>query len=76
VLTYRRHRGPDPSPKITYAESDVPRVSVQLPVFNEGYLAEQSLRLSAALDYPHHKPKFSLLMIRPPAKLQNLRLRP
>tara|TARA_Y100000815_G_scaffold213006_1_gene197831 strand:- start:254 stop:1813 length:1560 start_codon:yes stop_codon:yes gene_type:complete len=55
VLTYRAKRGPDPEPTALFSDADLPRVTVQLPVYNEGTLAEQCLRLAAALDYPGDK---------------------
>lgn len=55
VAAYRRTSGPDPEPVQRFADSALPRVTVQLPVYNEGRLADQVLRLAAALDYPHDK---------------------
>ena len=55
LLQYLRHNGPDPAPLSTFAEADFPRVTIQLPVYNEGKLAGQILRCAAALDYPHDK---------------------
>jgi cellulose synthase/poly-beta-1,6-N-acetylglucosamine synthase-like glycosyltransferase len=33
---------------------DLPRILVQLPVYNEKYVVERLLRAAAQLDYPHH----------------------
>lgn len=55
VLRYRATRGPDPQPAAKFAESDLPDVTVQLPVYNEGRLAAECLRMAAALDYPHDR---------------------
>ncbi|WP_420861312.1 glycosyltransferase [Algirhabdus cladophorae] len=55
VLAYRRHRGDDPAPKNEYKPAEYPKVTVQLPVYNEGRLAEQILRLAANIDYPADK---------------------
>lgn len=52
VFVYRAHRGPDPAPATRFGDADLPRVTVQLPVYNEGVLADRCLRLAAALDYP------------------------
>jgi cellulose synthase/poly-beta-1,6-N-acetylglucosamine synthase-like glycosyltransferase len=52
ISLFRRYRGtprvrpPDPSP--------MPRVTVQLPVFNELFVAERLIRSACALDYPRH----------------------
>lgn len=53
LMTYRATRGPDPVPGDTFADADLPQVTVQIPVYNEGQLAAQCLRYAAALDYPH-----------------------
>lgn len=55
MVQYRRLRGPDPEPTDRFAEADLPRVTVQLPVYNEGQLAERILRHAAALDYPRDR---------------------
>lgn len=52
IVRYRRRRGPDPAPERSFARDALPRVTVQLPVYNEGILAERCLRTAAALDYP------------------------
>ncbi len=61
VLIYRKSRGPDPIPQETYSDADLPTVTVQLPTYNEGQLAAQSLQLAADLDYPHDKLEIQLL---------------
>jgi cellulose synthase/poly-beta-1,6-N-acetylglucosamine synthase-like glycosyltransferase len=61
VLIYRKNRGPDPVPEETYSDEDLPTVTVQLPTYNEGQLAAQSLQLAADLDYPHDKLEIQLL---------------
>lgn len=55
VFAYRRARGPDAAPAARFNEADLPRVTVQLPVYNEGVLADRCLRLAASLDYPPEK---------------------
>jgi cellulose synthase/poly-beta-1,6-N-acetylglucosamine synthase-like glycosyltransferase len=52
VWTYRRHRGPDPQPRERWSEDELPRVTVQLPCYNEGELGVRIARLAADLDYP------------------------
>ena len=52
ISLFRRYRGhprarpPEPSP--------MPRVTVQLPVYNELFVAERLIRSACALDYPRH----------------------
>lgn len=45
-----RHRMPKPKTEFT----ELPRVTVQLPMFNELYVVERLLKSVAALDYPRH----------------------
>lgn len=45
-----RHRMPKPKEQFT----ELPRVTVQLPIFNELYVVERLLKSVAALDYPRH----------------------
>lgn len=52
VLCYRRIRGDDPVPETLFTEDELPKVTIQLPVYNEGVMAEQILRYAAAVDYP------------------------
>ena len=58
---YRRHRGPDPAPAHRYPREQLPTVTVQLPTYNEGMLAEQCLRLASQLDYPAEKLQIQFL---------------
>jgi cellulose synthase/poly-beta-1,6-N-acetylglucosamine synthase-like glycosyltransferase len=61
VLKYRATRGEDPEPSQRFADDDLPRVTVQLPTYNEGLLAKQILELAAQLDYPHDRLEIQLL---------------
>jgi len=47
-------RRPDPPPKW-------PRVTIQLPVFNERYVAERLLEAAAAMDYPRDRLEIQVL---------------
>ncbi len=53
VYLYLKHRKSVPQPQGTF--TDLPRVTVQLPIFNEMYVVERLLRSVAALDYPRDK---------------------
>jgi hypothetical protein len=44
----------DESTEPTLARDDWPRVTVQLPFYNERFMAQRSIRSAAALDYPRH----------------------
>jgi cellulose synthase/poly-beta-1,6-N-acetylglucosamine synthase-like glycosyltransferase len=48
-LRYQKHR---PQPKSTFAAERLPRVTVQLPLFNEMYVAERLIDAVVKLDYP------------------------
>ena len=50
VYLYLKHRNRHPEPQRTFAE--LPRITVQLPIFNEMYVVERLLASVAALDYP------------------------
>jgi cellulose synthase/poly-beta-1,6-N-acetylglucosamine synthase-like glycosyltransferase len=48
-LRYKNHR---PQPKSKFAPGRLPRVTVQLPLFNEMYVAERLIEAVTSLDYP------------------------
>jgi cellulose synthase/poly-beta-1,6-N-acetylglucosamine synthase-like glycosyltransferase len=48
-LRYKNHR---PSPKSRFASSRLPRVTVQLPLYNEMYVAERLIEAVCKLEYP------------------------
>jgi cellulose synthase/poly-beta-1,6-N-acetylglucosamine synthase-like glycosyltransferase len=48
-LRYKSHR---PEPKSRFASGRLPRITVQLPLFNEMYVAERLIEAVANLDYP------------------------
>ena len=48
-LRYRNHR---PSPKSRFPSTRLPRVTVQLPLFNEMYVAERLIDAVVKLEYP------------------------
>lgn len=48
-LRYQKHR---PQPKSTFATGRLPRVTVQLPLFNEMYVAERLIDAVVKLEYP------------------------
>jgi cellulose synthase/poly-beta-1,6-N-acetylglucosamine synthase-like glycosyltransferase len=49
LVQYLRHRQPVHSPK---TPGTWPRVTVQLPIYNEQYVAQRAIAALAALDYP------------------------
>ncbi len=49
-LTWQNRNVRDPLPAL----AELPRVTVQLPVYNELYVAERLISAAARLDYPAH----------------------
>ena len=61
VYLYFRHKQHRPEPKAHYAVQDLPRVTVQLPMFNEMYVAERLVDAVARVDYPREKLEIQIL---------------
>ena len=61
VWLYLRHKKNVPQPKALYADEDLPRVTVQLPLFNEMYVVERLMDSIHDLDYPHDKLEVQVL---------------
>ncbi len=53
VFLYGRHRRMRPRPGVRY--DDLPRVTVQLPMFNEGAVVHRIIDAACAIDYPNDK---------------------
>src|SRR5215207_4439870 len=54
VYQFLRNVGNAPKPERRFAETELPRITVQLPLFNEMYVAERIIDACSALDYPGH----------------------
>jgi cellulose synthase/poly-beta-1,6-N-acetylglucosamine synthase-like glycosyltransferase len=54
VYQFWRYRHLKPQPKRRFEESELPRITVQLPLFNEMYVVERLLESVTRLDYPSH----------------------
>ena len=52
VYQFWRYRHIKPRPERRFAESELPRITVQLPLFNEMYVVERLLESVTGLDYP------------------------
>ena len=59
LYLYWRHRGDTPKPPKHFDE--LPFVTVQLPMYNEMYVAERLLEGVAAIDYPKNKLEIQVL---------------
>src|SRR5437899_2159332 len=59
IILYYRHRKEVAEPAGHFAE--LPRLTVQLPLYNELYVAERLLDAVVALDYPREKLQVQVL---------------
>ncbi len=59
LFLYYRHRRRKIEPRARFAE--LPLITVQLPLYNEMYVAERLLNAVAALDYPREKLQIQVL---------------
>jgi cellulose synthase/poly-beta-1,6-N-acetylglucosamine synthase-like glycosyltransferase len=59
VYLYYRHKSERPSPKGRFEE--LPRVTVQLPMFNEMYVVQRLLDAVAKIDYPRDRFQIQVL---------------
>jgi len=59
LFLYWRHRKSAPKPMSTF--EDLPRVTVQLPMFNEMYVAERLIEGCTDIDYPKDKLEIQVL---------------
>ncbi|MBI4470392.1 MAG: glycosyltransferase [Acidobacteria bacterium] len=61
VYLFLRHRHIRPRPAGRFDEASLPRITVQLPVFNEMYVVERLVRAVSALDYPRDRLEIQVL---------------
>ena len=54
VYHFWRYKDVKPQPLRKFAEDELPRITVQLPLFNELYVVERLLESVVQLDYPRH----------------------
>ncbi len=59
VYLYIKHRHHGYMPKGKY--TDLPRITVQLPMYNEDVVAERIIKSSCLIDYPHDKLEIQVL---------------
>ena len=52
VYLFMRYKKHPPKPKAHFAEDRLPRVTVQLPLYNEMYVAERLIEAMVKLEYP------------------------
>ena len=58
---YRRHRDDVHRPVRRYDEHELPVLTVQLPMFNERYVAERLIDAACAIDYPRDRLEIQVL---------------
>ncbi len=61
LMLYLRHRRNAPTPKRKFSDEELPLVTIQLPMFNEMYVAERLLDGVAKIDYPIEKLQLQIL---------------
>jgi cellulose synthase/poly-beta-1,6-N-acetylglucosamine synthase-like glycosyltransferase len=62
VYLYKKYaRGGDPEPVRRLTDAELPTITVQLPMFNERYVARRLIDAACALDYPAHLLQIQLL---------------
>jgi cellulose synthase/poly-beta-1,6-N-acetylglucosamine synthase-like glycosyltransferase len=61
VIDFWRYRELDPQPKARFDESELPLITVQLPLFNEMYVVERLLSAVTAIDYPRDRLEIQVL---------------
>jgi len=52
VFEFWRYRSLPPHPEGHFGEAELPRITIQLPLFNEMYVVERLVRAVAEIDYP------------------------
>lgn len=61
LMLYLRHRHRKTTPEREFSEDELPRVTIQLPMFNEMYVVDRLLEGVAAIDYPKDKMHIQVL---------------
>jgi cellulose synthase/poly-beta-1,6-N-acetylglucosamine synthase-like glycosyltransferase len=61
VIDFWRYHKITPQPKAFWSESELPRITVQLPLFNEMYVVERLLQAVTEIDYPRERLEIQVL---------------
>lgn len=61
VLLFRRHRDDATEPRRRFDAAELPRVTVQLPMYHEGPVARRVIDAACALDYPADRLQIQVL---------------
>jgi len=60
-LTFRSSRNASKPKPVTLSHSALPRVTVQLPIYNERYVAKRVIETICQIEYPHSKLEVQVL---------------
>jgi cellulose synthase/poly-beta-1,6-N-acetylglucosamine synthase-like glycosyltransferase len=61
LFLYLRHRHERTVPRLRFGEANLPMVTIQLPMFNEMFVAERLIDAAARVDYPRHRLEIQVL---------------
>ena len=61
IWRFYRHRHLSPQPQHYYSDADLPKITVQLPIYNEINVVERLLQAVAQLNYPKQKLEIQVL---------------
>jgi cellulose synthase/poly-beta-1,6-N-acetylglucosamine synthase-like glycosyltransferase len=61
VVDFWRYHKIKPEPKARFLEENLPRITVQLPLFNEMYVVERLLKAVTEIDYPRDRLEIQVL---------------
>lgn len=61
VYLYRKYRGEDPKPLSLFPENSLPHITIQLPFFNEKYVALRLIDAICEMEYPLDKLEIQVL---------------
>jgi cellulose synthase/poly-beta-1,6-N-acetylglucosamine synthase-like glycosyltransferase len=61
VIDFWRYSRFPPQPKGEFAPSELPHITVQLPLFNEMYVVERLVKAVSEIDYPHDRLEIQVL---------------
>src|SRR5688500_20111660 len=61
VIDFWRYRKFVPRPSRRYSEAELPRITVQLPLFNELYVVDRLLKAVTGIDYPRDRFEIQVL---------------
>lgn len=61
LFLYLRHRHERTAPRSRFDEADLPAVTIQLPMFNEMFVAERLIDAMAGVDYPRDRLEIQVL---------------